>query len=196
MIRLSLLVALVLLPAPLFSQFDPNAPPPAQPLPLGAVPLAFTGGHELGENDYGRPVVLIAAALKVKPDVFRQAFSGVTPAPGGEEPDPRQVGKNKEALLSILAPYGVTNERLDTVANFYRFHPERGELWRHQEAEAYARVDQGKVTSIVIVNPGYGYNSVPQVSLPGWDNVQLTAVLKFSTDLEKNGAVAEIKMEP
>src|SRR5437868_3846849 len=44
--------------------------------------VTFSGGHEIGANDYGRPVVLMAAALGVEPDVFREAFSGVTPARG------------------------------------------------------------------------------------------------------------------
>ena len=40
-----------------------------------------------------------------------QAFSAVTPAGAGQEPDPAQVQANKAALLKVLAPYGVTNER-------------------------------------------------------------------------------------
>ena len=35
------------------------------------LPLEFSGGHDIGRNDYGRPVLLIAAALGVKPDEFR-----------------------------------------------------------------------------------------------------------------------------
>ena len=46
------------------------------------VPLVFSGGHEIGRNDFGRPVPLIAAALGVTPDQFRSAFRGVTPAKG------------------------------------------------------------------------------------------------------------------
>ncbi len=42
------------------------------------VAVQISQGHEIGKNDYGRPVNLIAAALEVKPDVFREAFSGVT----------------------------------------------------------------------------------------------------------------------
>ncbi len=41
-------------------------------------PMAITGGHDIGPNDYGRPCTLIAAALDVKTEVFREAFSGVT----------------------------------------------------------------------------------------------------------------------
>ena len=67
------------------------------------LPLIFSGGHDIGKNDYGRPVVLIAAALGVKPDEFRQAFSGVTPARGGP-PSGAEARKNKEALMKVLAP--------------------------------------------------------------------------------------------
>lgn len=42
------------------------------------VPVTFSGGQEIGKSDFGRPVVLIAAALDVKPDIFREAFSGGT----------------------------------------------------------------------------------------------------------------------
>jgi hypothetical protein len=42
--------------------------------------LVFSGGHEIGKDGFGRPVALIAAGLGVKPDEFRQAFSGVTRA--------------------------------------------------------------------------------------------------------------------
>src|SRR5262245_39767650 len=92
------------------------------------VPLEFSGGHGIGPNDYGRPVALIAAGLGVKPDVFRKAFSGVTPSRGG--PPSRELARrNKAALLRVLGPHGVTNERLDEVSDYYRFQPQRGELW-------------------------------------------------------------------
>src|SRR5262249_2828088 len=47
------------------------------------VPITLSGGHEIGPKDYGRPVALIAAGLGVEPDVFRKAFSGVTPSRNG-----------------------------------------------------------------------------------------------------------------
>ncbi len=67
------------------------------------VPVQISEGHEIGKNDYGRPVVLIAAALGVKPDVFREAFSGVTPA-RGRGPTGEEARKNKAALMKVLAP--------------------------------------------------------------------------------------------
>ena len=43
------------------------------------VPVTFSGGHDIDRRkDFGRPTILIAAALGVKQDVFREAFSGVT----------------------------------------------------------------------------------------------------------------------
>ena len=43
------------------------------------IPLTFSGGHDTDPQDHGRPVVLVAAGLGVKPEVFREAFRGVTP---------------------------------------------------------------------------------------------------------------------
>src|SRR5262249_26765874 len=68
------------------------------------VPVTFSGGHEIGKNDFGRPVVLMAAALGVKPEVFREAFSGVTPA-RGRGPTGEEARKNKAALMKVLSPH-------------------------------------------------------------------------------------------
>ena len=155
------------------------------------VSLSISGGHTIGRNDMGRPVVLIAAALGVKPEVFREAFSRVTPARGGA-PDQRQAQQNKDFLLSVLGKYGVTNERLDTVSNFYRFRPQNGELWRHQEAEGYAIVDRGTIQKIVITNAGYGYSTEPTITVAGFLNARLKVGLTFDKDLQKNGRISTI----
>jgi hypothetical protein len=42
-------------------------------------------------------------ALKAPTEVFREAFSHVTPASGGREPEPEQVRLNKSALMHALA---------------------------------------------------------------------------------------------
>src|SRR6476620_1732883 len=97
--------------------------------PTTRVPIVFSGGHETDPRDNGRPVVLIASALGVPPEVFRDAFSHVTPARAGQEPDPSQVNKNKAALLQALGPYGITNARLDEVSNYYRYNASAGEHW-------------------------------------------------------------------
>src|SRR4051812_39132442 len=106
------------------------------------VPLTFSGGHEIGPNDYGRPVNLLAAGLGVTPDVFRKAFSGVTPSRNGP-PSGDLARRNKSALLKVLGPHGVTNERLDEVSDYYRFQRQRGELWPTTPARGYAIVDNG-----------------------------------------------------
>jgi hypothetical protein len=152
------------------------------------IPVTFSGGHETDPQDHGRPVVLIAAALNVRPKVFRKAFSGVTPA-RGRRPTDEEALRNKEALMAVLGPYKVTNERLDEVSNYYRYRPEKGELWPTKPARAYAVVEDNKITKIVVTQPGAGYSSPPKVSVKGVDKVRLRAKLNFTTDLKKNGGV-------
>jgi hypothetical protein len=157
------------------------------------VPLSFSGGHEIGKNDHGRPVVLIAAALEVKPEVFREAFGGVTPA-RGRGPSGDEARKNKAALMKVLAPHGVTNERLDQVSDYYRYQPQRGQLWPTSAAKAYAFVENGKVTRIVVADPGSGYCSPPVVHVDGFQNLRLEATLEFSKDVKKNGSIAAVEL--
>jgi hypothetical protein len=157
------------------------------------LPVVFSGGHDIGKNDYGRPVTLMAAALGVKPDEFRRAFSGVTPA-RGRGPTGAEARRNKEALMKVLAPLGVTNERMDEVANYYRFRPQNGELWPTKPAKAYAVVEEGKIKKVVVTDPGSGYCSPPKVTLKGFENVQLKAKLKLVTDLKKNGGIEAVEL--
>ena len=154
----------------------------------------ITGGHATDPRDGGRPVVLIAAALGVPTEVFRAAFSAVTPAGAGEEPDPEQVRLNKEALLKVLAPYGVTNERLDEVSNYYRYNASAGEVWRQTTATARAVVRNGKVVSVRIVRAGAGYSSTPRVALVGYPKVKVRATVAYGTDLATNGRIAKLTL--
>jgi hypothetical protein len=156
--------------------------------------VVFTGGYETDPQDRGRPVVLIAAALGVSGEVFRAAFRHVRPAPAGQEPDPGQVRRNKDALLNALGRYGVTNERLDAVSNYYRYNGRRGERWRHRDAAAYAMVRDGKVTGFTITDPGAGYSSAPIVTLPGREQLTLRATVAFGIDLEKNGSITALRL--
>jgi len=159
------------------------------------VPVTFSGGHEIGKNDYGRPVVLIAAALGVKPEVFREAFGGVTPA-RGRGPSRAEAQKNKAALMKVLAPQGVTNDRLDEVSDYYRFRPERGEIWPTTDAQAHAIVKNGQVQRIVVTEPGSGYCSPPEVTVQDYPNLRASATLKFSKDLTRNGGIAAVELVP
>ena len=132
------------------------APTKLADLPPGVsrVPVEFSGGHETDGRDGGRPVVLIAAALGVTPDVFRDAFSQVRPARGGREPEPAQVRQNKEVLMKALGKHGITNDRLDTVSNYYRYQRSRNELWPTEPAVANALVKEGGGIGYEIVSGG------------------------------------------
>ncbi|HEX3601553.1 MAG TPA: hypothetical protein VHU84_15485 [Lacipirellulaceae bacterium] len=157
------------------------------------VPVTFTGGHELAKNDYGRPINLMAAGLGVKPDEFRKAFSGVTPA-RGRGPTGEEQRRNKEALMKVLGPLKVTNERMDEVANYYRFRPQKGELWPTKPAEAYALVADGKIKEIVVTEAGTGYNTPPTATIEGFKKLRLEAKVKYDKDLKKNGGIESVQI--
>ncbi len=157
------------------------------------VDVTFDGSYETDKKDGGRPVVLIAAALEVKPEVFRKAFSGVTPSKNGP-PTGEEARKNKAALMKVLQPLGVTNERLDEVSNYYRYRPHRGELWTHSPAKAHAIVENGKIKKLVITDPGSGYSSTPTVTVTGFEKVEFTASVHFDKDLKKNGSIDTLRV--
>jgi hypothetical protein len=157
------------------------------------VPISFTGGHETDRRDHGRPVVLVAAGLGVKPELFREAFRGVTPARGGP-PSREQAQRNKRALLKVLGPHGVTNERLDEVSNYYRYRPQDGELWRCREAQAQAIVKDGHITRIEITDAGAGYSSRPKATIKDFEATPVEVKLHFDKDLETNGSIEAIEL--
>ena len=107
-------------------------------------------------------------------------------------PDPAQIQLNKLALLSALSPYGVTNQRLDQVSNFYRYNRSAGELWRHSPASAYATVVNGAVTGFVIVLAGAGYSSPPIVTIPRYPGTSAVASLDFTNHSASNGSINSI----
>ena len=157
------------------------------------VPVVFSGGHETEGVDHGRPVILIAAALGVAPEVFRAAFRGVHPAgPGSGGPTDAEARANKAVLMSALGPYGVTDQRLNEVSNYYRYPPGRGNIWRNKPAVANALLKDGHVTGFEIVDAGAGYTSPPTVSVPGVTGVNAKVQLSFGLVLETNGAVSSI----
>ena len=92
-------------PAPL------SSPTPSASTTNGSNPgravhsVVISGGFNTDPQDHGRPVVLIAAALGVPTEVFREAFRGVTPAGLDSGPTSEKAQQNKAALLKVLAPY-------------------------------------------------------------------------------------------
>jgi hypothetical protein len=158
------------------------------------VPVVFSGGHDTDRRDGGRPVVLIAAALEVKPEVFREAFRHVHPANPEVGPTREEANRNKAALLGVLGPLGVTNDRLDTVSNYYRYVPEHHELWKHEPAVANALVRNGAIIGFEIVRGGAGYSSAPTVSVPQVAVTNAIVELEFGKDLETNGRVRAITL--
>jgi len=158
------------------------------------VPVTFSGGHDTDPKDKGRPVALIAAALGVKPEVFRDAFRGVKPAQDGK-PTKEEAERNKEALMKALKPHGVTGERLDEVSDYYRYKPGKGNLWKTTPARAYALVESGKVKHVVVTEPGSGYSSIPSAIVQGMENVKLKVAIQFSKDFKKNGSVSSVEVE-
>jgi hypothetical protein len=159
------------------------------------VPLTFSGGHETDPRDRGRPVILIAAALGVTPEIFREAFSGVTPSRNGP-PTGEEARRNKEALMKVLGPHGITNGRLDEVSNYYRYQPQRGDLWKHKAAQGHAVIENGQIKQLVVTDAGAGYSSPPQVSLQGFESTQLQATVQYGKDLRSNGGIKSVAVAP
>jgi hypothetical protein len=138
--------------------------------------------------------VLIAGALGVEPEVFREAFSAVHPAAGGDGPSEQQAQANKAVLLAVLAPYGVTNDELDRVSNYYRYVQSAGEMWPTTAATAKATVRHGKVVAIKVTGGGAGYSSTPTVSVPGYGVTKVKVTLSYGKNLRTNGRIASIKV--
>ena len=174
---------------------EPKAPLKELPRDVTRVAVVFSGGHDTEQVDHGRPVVLIAAALEVKPEAFREAFTHVHPAgPGSGGPTDGEARKNKAALMEALEKYGVTDDRLNTVSNFYRYPPGRGNLWKTKAAMANALVKNGVVIGYEIIDGGAGYSSAPTVTVPEIKGATAKVEITFGKDLETNGAVSAIRV--
>ncbi len=172
-----------------------RAETPKLPPGVTRVPVVFSGGHDTDPRDGGRPVVLIAAALGVPPEVFREAFSHVHPANTNVGPSSGQARDNKRALMDALGKYGVTNDRLDEVSNYYRYVRARGELWPVKAAVANALVKDGIITGFEVISGGSGYSSPPSVTVPGARGSARVA-LSFGRNFTANGAVSAITLAP
>jgi hypothetical protein len=189
--QFALLFAALALNSPLTHAADPA------PDAITKVPVVFNGGHETDPRDHGRPVVLVAGALGVAPEVFRDAFSRVHPAgPDSGGPTREEAQANKAALMSVLGKYGITNDRLDTVSNRYRYVRSHGDMWPTKQAVANAIVQNGAVTGYEIVSGGYGYSSTPTITVPNIKVAPATVELAFGNDFESNGSVSKITIAP
>lgn len=169
-----------------------TAAPASTPAADPEITVSITGGLETEPVDDGRPVVLIAAALGVPTEVFRDAFSGVHPA-GDGEPSEADAQANKAVLLSVLGPYGITNDQLDAVSNHYRYMGAAGEIWPTSPATAEAIVEDGVVTGVRVIDGGSGYTSAPVITLSTGQTA--TAELAYGTDLATNGSIATITLD-
>ena len=49
--------------------------------------------------------------------------------------------------------------------------------------------ESGKITKIVVTQPGAGYSSPPKATVEGYEKIRLEAKIKFEKDLKKNGGV-------
>ncbi|MDQ0871961.1 hypothetical protein QFZ77_000620 [Paenibacillus sp. V4I3] len=186
---------------------DPVLAPPTSPTPSagttnGSNPgqaansVVISGGFNTDPQDHGRPVVLIAAALGVPTEVFREAFRGVTPAGLDSGPSSEQAQQNKTALLKVLTPYGITNERLDEVSNYYRYNGRKSDTWQKTQATATAIVTNGIVTGVTITNPGAGYSSNPTITVTGPNGTfTATATLAYTKDFKTNGSISAITIK-
>jgi len=159
------------------------------------LPVVLSGGYETDPRDRGRPVVLVAAGLGVKPEVFREAFSGVRPSKNGP-PSEDEARRNKQALMKVLGPLQVTNDRLDEVSNYYRYRRQAGEHWKSRPASAYAIVVDGKIQRVELSEAGAGYSSPPEAKVDGLDGVTLVVKLHFGQDLATNGSIETIEVAP
>ncbi|WP_298862608.1 hypothetical protein [uncultured Gimesia sp.] len=127
----------------------------------------------------------------MKSEVFRQAFSNVKPARGGD-PTPARANANKKVLMDALGKHGITNDQLDTVSNYYRYRPGRGNLWKHNPASAKAMIKEGKVTGFEITNPGSGYMIPPAIAVVGHEKIRVKATLQFTKNFQTNGSLKSL----
>lgn len=178
--------------APVAQQEESTAAPaPAGPAVSGSVAAEISGGHETVPGDGGRPDALIAGALGIPEEAFRYAFSFVTPEPNGAE-HPATAQRNKSELLPRLAEYGVTNDRLDTVMNYYRYVPQSGGLWPTDAADVRVDIEGGKIVGFTVLSGGSGYTSTPTITVPGFGQVQADVKLGFSSDFSQNGTILSV----
>ena len=156
--------------------------------------VEIRNGHETDPRDGGRPIILIASALGVSEDVFRDAFSNVQPARGLLGPSNERVHENKRVLLDALRKHGVTNERLDEVSDYYRYRPGGNDIWRHREATIELIMAGGQVAGFQVSDGGAGYTSKPTIVVPGHPHLKPEVKLAFGKDLATNGRIESVTL--
>jgi len=160
----------------------------------GRYDVTIVGGYETNPVDMGRPTILIGSALGITEEIFSDAFSGVTPEPQGHLNE-EIAQANKAILLAALAPYGITNERLDEVTNYYRYPPGSTIIWEHTPAEIVAIVENRKVIRFEIINGGAGYTSIPTLEVPGLGTMAAEITVSYSENFSTNGAITSVTLK-
>jgi hypothetical protein len=94
--------------------------------------------------------------------------------------------------MNALGKYGITNERLDTVSNYYRYMGSRGELWKNKPAAANALIKNGAIVGYEIIDGGSGYSSLPTITVANHPEALAKVELAFGRNLETNGAISSI----
>lgn len=97
--------------------------------------------------------------------------------------------------MKVLETLGVTNQRLDEVSNYYRYQPQRGQLWNTTPAKVHAVVEAGKVKRIVVTDPGSGFSSPPKATITGMEQVGLKVTIQFSKELKANESISAVEVE-
>lgn len=153
--------------------------------------VTLIGGFQTDPRDGGRPVILIASMLGVEPQVFRDVFSGVRPSQDGQPTD-EEARANKKVLLDGLGKYGITNEKLDQVSNYYRYMGSKGQTWPQRKAIVTVEI-KGNKSVATIVDAGVGYTTNPTFSITingivykGYGKIMCTQ------DFTTNGSIKEL----
>ena len=94
--------------------------------------------------------------------------------------------------MNALGKFGVTDDRLNAVSNFYRYPPGSRALWKNKPATANALLKNGTIVGYEITSGGYGYTRPPTVSAPGSDGAMAKVEISYGKYLETNGAVSAI----
>jgi hypothetical protein len=175
--------------------FSLHAGPESLPSGVTRVPVTFSGGYNTEGVDHGRPVILIASALGVAPEVFREVFSHVHPAgPNSGGPSDAEARANKAVLINGLGKYGIDDARINEVSNYYRYNRSRGEMWKTKPAAANALVKAGAVVGFEITDAGSGYSSTPTISVPNVQTPSVKVEISYGKDFATNGSVSAITL--